>query len=157
MEWSVFPQVIHNLHIKKVVLVAYGSKINEPSPWCRKSSPDHHCHWFILKNDLCHVEFARSGGMLQAFVAVFCPTKSLACRDHGRIPCSYWEFVWGCMKAFAQRHCLMTPLRGHLADSLSDVLCYSGMFEDNTFMYMIEPLELIHDEVGLWHQFSYGV
>lgn len=43
----------------------------------------------------------------------------------------------------------MTPLRGHLADSLSDVLCYSGMFEDNTFMYMIEPLELIHDEVGL--------
>lgn len=49
----------------------------------------------------------------------------------------------------------MTPLRCHLADSLSDVLCYSGVFEDNTFMYMIEPLELIHDEVGLGHQFSF--
>lgn len=40
-------------------------------------------------------------------------------------------------------------LRCSLADCLSDALCCSGMFEDNTFMYMIEPLELVHDEVGL--------
>lgn len=39
MGWSAFSQVIHNLHIKKIVLVVYGSKINEPSPWCRKSYP----------------------------------------------------------------------------------------------------------------------
>lgn len=33
--------------------------------------------------------------------------------------------------------------------SLCAFLCCSGMFEDNTFVYMIEPLELIHDEVSL--------
>lgn len=36
-----------------------------------------------------------------------------------------------------------------LADFSLGVLCYSGMFEDDTFVYMIEPLELTHDEVGL--------
>lgn len=36
-------------------------------------------------------------------------------------------------------------------------LSCSGMFEDNTFVYMIEPLELIHDEVSLWSQFPDGV
>lgn len=37
-------------------------------------------------------------------------------------------------------------------------LCCSGMFEDNTFVYMIAPLELIHDEVSLTgHQSPYGV
>ena len=34
--------------------------------------------------------------------------------------------------------------------SLCGFLSCSGMFEDNTFVYMIEPLELIHDEVSLW-------
>lgn len=33
--------------------------------------------------------------------------------------------------------------------SLCGFLRYSGMFEDNTYVYMIEPLDLIHDEVSL--------
>lgn len=39
--------------------------------------PDHHCHWFIFKNDLCRVEFALSGGMLHAFVACILPRRIL--------------------------------------------------------------------------------
>lgn len=33
--------------------------------------------------------------------------------------------------------------------SFCGFFCYSGMFEDSTFVYMIEPLELTHDEVSL--------
>lgn len=34
-------------------------------------------------------------------------------------------------------------------NSPSVVSFHSGMFEDNTSVYMIEPLELVHDEVSL--------
>lgn len=51
----------------------------------------------------------------------------------------------------------MPVLTAALADSPPAVLSYSGMFEDDTFVYMIEPLELTDDEVGLGHQFPYGI
>lgn len=49
--------------------------------------------------------------------------------------------------------CCVWPCRALVNPLPCALLCCSGMFADNTSVYMIEPLQLVHDEVSLPRRF----